>query len=121
MRGLPLTVIETAPFLKAAERLLAETEQDALKWFLAMNPEAGDIIPETGGVRKLRWSLQGRGRRGGSRVIYYFASRAYPVFLLDIFAKNVRIDLTAAERKRYRASVKMLTDALRSTHRSNMG
>ena len=66
--------------------------------FVATNPEAGDIIPETGGVRKLRWALEGRGKRGGARVIYYYHSERLPVVMLDMYAKNVKANLTKAER-----------------------
>jgi hypothetical protein len=52
------------------------------------NPEAGDLMPETGGVRKLRWALPGKGKRGGARVIYFFHDERLPVFLLAMYGKN---------------------------------
>lgn len=64
---------------------------------IAANPLAGDLIPEGGGIRKLRMPLQGRGKRGGARVIYYHHSDRFPVFLLTVFAKNEQDDLTMAE------------------------
>jgi hypothetical protein len=60
---------------------------------------AGDLIQGTGGVRKLRWGLEGRGKRGGARVIYFYYNADLPLFLLAAYAKNVRSDLSAAERK----------------------
>ncbi len=66
--------------------------------FLAANPEAGDVIPETGGGRKLRWRARGRGKRGGVRVIYYYHNESLPVFLISVFAKNEKANLTKAER-----------------------
>ena len=66
--------------------------------FVATHPGAGDIIPETGDVRKLRWALEGRGKRGGARVIYYYHSERLPVVMLDMYAKNVKANLTKAER-----------------------
>lgn len=67
--GQPMTVVETEPFLKDSDSLLPAASRAELIWFLAMNPDAGDIIPDTGGLRKLRWALPGRGKRGGARVI----------------------------------------------------
>ncbi len=78
----------------------AMTDEERLEVidFLAANPDAGDIMPETGGARKLRWRARGRGKSGGVRVIYYFHSGLLPLFLLNIFAKNEKVNLTKAER-----------------------
>lgn len=65
--------------------------------YLAAHPKAGDLIEGTGGVRKLRWSRDGRGKSGGVRVIYYFHSEAMPLYLLTLFAKNERANLSKAE------------------------
>ena len=54
-------------------------------------------MPETGGARKLRWRAQGRGKRGGVRVIYYYHNESLPLFLLNVFAKNEKANLTKAE------------------------
>jgi hypothetical protein len=69
MRAAPMTVVETPFFLRKAAILLNEEERSELVVFLGMNPEAGDVVPETGGVRKVRWAAQGKGKRGGVRVI----------------------------------------------------
>jgi hypothetical protein len=66
-----MTVVETERFLKDARPLLSDAERAELVAFIAANPEAGEVIPETGGVRKVRWALAGKGKRGGARVIYY--------------------------------------------------
>lgn len=62
------------------------------------NPGAGDLIEGTGGVRKLRWARDGRGKSGGVRVIYCLHSEAMPLYLLTMFAKNERANLSKAER-----------------------
>ena len=67
-----MTVVETVQFLRDADSLMTDPDRARLVEFLGTNPEAGDLMPETGGVRKLRWALPGRGKRGGARVIYFF-------------------------------------------------
>jgi hypothetical protein len=62
-----MTVVETARFLKDARPLMSDLEREELVVFVGANPAAGEIIPETGGVRKMRWALTGRGKRGGAR------------------------------------------------------
>lgn len=103
-----MTVVETARFLADSSSLLDDAGRAALVAFVGAHPEAGDLMPETGGVRKLRWALAGRGKRGGARVIYYFHSERMPVFLLAMYAKNERANLTAAERQAMRARIPLL-------------
>ncbi len=74
-------------------------ERQALVVHIAQNPEAGDIIPRTGGVRKLRVAGKGRGKSGGHRVIYYYYDDKNPVLLFTIYGKNEKADLTDAEEK----------------------
>jgi hypothetical protein len=109
MNSAPMTVVETPIFLRKAADLLDEEERSELAMFLAANPEAGDVIPESGGVRKLRWAIRGRGKRGGVRVIYYFHNDAFPLFLLTLFAKNKKANLTRAERNEVRKLVPLLS------------
>jgi hypothetical protein len=93
-----MTVVETPGFLRdAAAAGLTEQELSELVAYVAANPEAGDIMVGTGGVRKLRWMSQGRGKRGGVRVIYYYHNESLPVFLFNLFAKNEKPNLTRAE------------------------
>jgi mRNA-degrading endonuclease RelE of RelBE toxin-antitoxin system len=103
-----MTVLETPFFLRKVATLLDEEERSELVAFLGMNPEAGDIIPETGGVRKLRWAAQGRGKRGGVRLIYYFHSDTFPLFLLTVYAKNQKANLTRAERNDFKKLIPLL-------------
>ena len=94
----PVTVIETPSFLRDAKNLLDDDEQTNLVSFLAHNPTAGDVIKGTGGVRKIRWAREGRGKRGGLRVIYFFHSLEIPLFALAIFAKNEKTDISQSDR-----------------------
>ena len=87
---------------------MPETERAELVKFIAANPESGDLIPETGGVRKLRWALPGGGKRGGARVIYYFHNESLPVFLLAAYGKSGKANLTKAERNAIAKLVPML-------------
>lgn len=103
-----LTVAETPEYLRRAERLLSSTERAGVVERLAANPTAGDLIRGTGGVRKLRWARGGRGKSGGVRVIYYFHSEAMPIYLLTVFGKNEKADLSGAERKELAALVRLL-------------
>ncbi len=109
MSSAPLvTVVETPEFIRRVEKLLDDDEREALIGFLAANPTAGDLIPGTGGVRKLRWGLEGRGKRGGARIIHFFHSTRLPLFLLTAFAKNERTDLSQADRNSFRKLTKLL-------------
>jgi len=88
----------TPEFLAATRRIMDEMERGLLVNYLARNPLAGDRIPGTGGVRKLRWGLAGRGKRGGARVVYYYYSDAMPIFALTAYAKNERANISQADR-----------------------
>jgi mRNA-degrading endonuclease RelE of RelBE toxin-antitoxin system len=94
--------VETAVFLRQAEDVWEDAEREAFVNFIAWNPETGDVIPETGGVRKVRWSRSGTGRRGGARVIYFYHNADRPVYLLMVYAKARREDLTPDEKKTVR-------------------
>ncbi len=93
-----LTVAELPEYLRTAGRLLTDADRRAIVDHLAAHPAAGDLIEGTGGVRKMRWARDGRGKSGGVRVIYYFYSEAMPLYLLTMFAKSERANLTKAER-----------------------
>ena len=105
------TIVETPEFVGRIEKLMSEWEREELIGFLAANPEAGALIPGTGGVRKLRWGLEGRGKRGGARIIYFFRNTRTPVFLLTAFAKNEQVDLSQSERNAFRSLTKILVES----------
>ncbi len=112
-RPAPLSIVETPEFLSATRKLMTEAERTLLINFLAFNPTSGDLIPGTGGVRKLRWGLEGRGKRGGARVIYFFHDPGMPLFALTAYAKNERADLTQQDRNDFRQLTTMLVDAFK--------
>jgi hypothetical protein len=88
----------------------AEAERDAINLAIAADPLTGDLIRGSGGVRKLRFGLDGRGKRGGVRVIYYFRDDHLPAFLLTLFAKNERSDLSQGEIAALRKLVGVLVE-----------
>ena len=106
----PVTVVETPEFLAATRKLMDEGERAVLVDYMAHNTMAGDLIPGTGGVRKLRWGLEGRGKRGGACVIYFYHSPGIPLFALTAYAKNERADLGAADRNDFRRLTKLLVE-----------
>lgn len=114
----PITVAEVDPFDATARRAgLSEAERAALVEFLAQNPEAGDLIPGTGGLRKLRWAKLGKGKSGGYRAIYYYFSEDVPIYLLAIYGKNQQVDLTAAQKARLTELAEQLKASARKSVR----
>ena len=116
-RAVPVTVVETPEFLAATDKLMDEAERTLLVDYLARNPTAGDLIPGTGGVRKLRWALEGRGKRGGARVIYFHHDADMPLFALTAYAKNQRADLSQQDRNDFKRLTAMLVEAFKRRRR----
>ena len=81
--------IETKLFTKLVTEFLTDEEYSRLQEVLIKDPETGDLIPGSGGVRKVRWGVKGRGKRGGIRVIYYARTRQGQIWMLTLYAKNV--------------------------------
>ena len=105
------TVAETPIFSRQADKLFNEEERRELIDFLAENPLAGNRIPGTGGVRKLRFAASGRGKRGGVRVIYYFLDNYAPIYALLVYAKAAQTDMTQEEKRAVSALAKALRTA----------
>jgi hypothetical protein len=103
-----LTVVETPTYLSRAAKLMSEAERNAVIDMIAASPNIGVLVRGTGGLRKMRVPLEGRGKRGGGRVIYWFHSEDYPAVLLWAFAKNQAADLTSAQRARVRSVAEAL-------------
>lgn len=92
------TVVETPGYLKAAKVLFTQTERDLIVDMVAANPECGEVMQGTGGFRKLRVARSGMGKRGGARLIYILRNEAFPVFLISVYAKNEKENLSMQER-----------------------
>jgi len=89
--------VETPVFTKEVRDQLADDEYRALQLALLFRPEQGAVIPGSGGLRKLRWGVGGRGKRGGLRVIYYWAAEEEIFHMLFVYPKNVQEDLTPTQ------------------------
>ena len=89
-----LTIREFGDFHKDALKILGQETYEELITYLAIHPESGDIMPHTGGFRKLRWKREGTGKSGGARVIYYFYNENNPLSLVLIYAKSKQEALT---------------------------
>jgi hypothetical protein len=110
-----LGVAETALFSRQAESVWSHDERSGFIDFIARNPEAGDVIPDTGGVRKVRWGRQGSGKRGGARVIYFYQNMDTPLYLLMVYAKAQRENLSPDEKR----GAQELVTRLKRAHRKD--
>ena len=101
-----MVIVETSVFTRRVQELLTDEEYRTLQAGLVNRPRAGPVIAGSGGLRKLRWPLPGRGKRGGVRVIYYYAEKQEQLLMLFIYPKNVCDDLSAAQLRILRQIVK---------------
>ena len=92
------TIVELPEFTKRVKKVLTKDEKDDLLFYLSSNPKTGNLLQGTGGIRKLRWGAKGKGKSGGSRVIYFYYKQEVPLFLLTIFGKNEKVNLSKSER-----------------------
>ena len=99
------TFIETKLFTRLVQEYLPDQEYAELQSVLMANPEAGQVFPGSGGVRKLRWRAPGRGKRGGYRVIYFVKSTSRVFWMLTMYPKSVRDDIPAQVLRRIREEV----------------
>ena len=90
--------IETSVFTRRIAELMPDDHYRELQVALLLNPEAGAVIPGTGGLRKVRWALPGQGKRGGVRIIYYWYTQGDHIYMLFVYAKNEQGDLTASQK-----------------------
>ena len=90
-----ISFVETKLFTRLVQQYLSDEEYSRLQQELATNPEAGSMVPGSGGIRKLRWGVAGRGKRGGLRVIYFLRRRSGQTWMLTLYPKNVAEDIPA--------------------------
>lgn len=100
-----MIIIETPVFTRLVTEILEDEEYRLLQQALVASPDAGAVIPRSGGLRKLRWSAEGRGKRGGSRIIYYWFVGDDVVLLLYIYPKNRKDNLTQIQLQQLKAVV----------------
>jgi mRNA-degrading endonuclease RelE of RelBE toxin-antitoxin system len=100
-----MVIVETSIFTRRVIELLPDDEYRELQATLVDRPDAGPVIPGSGGLRKIRWSTSGHGKRGGSRIIYYWATAQERILMLFIYAKNESDDLTPDQLKMLRQIV----------------
>lgn len=94
-----MVIIETSIFTQQVQALLSDEDYRKLQVALILHPELGAIIPGSGGLRKTRWGIQGRGKRSGVRVIYYWMIMQDKILMLFMYAKNDQEDLTQEQLK----------------------
>ena len=108
------SIVETPDYLEDARAAgITDEERTKIIASLAANPLAGALIPGTGGARKIRFAGRGKGKSGGYRVITFYGGEDIPLFLLNLFAKGDKIDLTMAERNQLRVELAGLVDDYR--------
>ena len=100
-----MLIIETTLFTRLITRLMDDEDYRELQDVLIGNPDAGRVIPGSGGLRKIRWRLAGRGKSGGVRVIYYRVNAADRIYMLYVYAKNAAEDLSKDQLKALRQIV----------------
>ncbi len=105
---LDMLFIETPIFTTLVTDLLPDDEYRKIQMALVLRPEAGKIIPGSGGLRKIRWKIRGRGKRGGLRLIYYWDVEDDTIYMLLIYQKSKQEDLTQNQLKTLRSLVKEL-------------
>jgi mRNA-degrading endonuclease RelE of RelBE toxin-antitoxin system len=89
-----MLIVETSVFTRRVLKLVFDENYRSLQQVLVADPEAGDLIRQSGGLRKIRWSVAGRGKRGGVRIIYYWAPARETILMLLMYGKNEQDDLT---------------------------
>lgn len=111
------TITELPEYIKRADALLTDIERKTLIDYLAEYPLVGDVMEGTGGIRKLRWSRGNKGKSGGVRVIYYYHDQRIPLYLLTMFGKGERANLSKADRNSLAKLVSILIHtALEKNH-----
>jgi RelE toxin of RelE / RelB toxin-antitoxin system len=115
MRKVPVVVREAPGFSSWADAHWSKEVYAAFIDYIAVSPTVGALVPGTGGVRKVRWHMSGRGKSGGARIIYYYHDDSIPIFLITAYAKSEAANLS----EKQKASMRLLTMHLKAEARSN--
>jgi hypothetical protein len=102
------TIVELNEFQRKAGSLLSEAEKQGIINYLAAHPQTGVVLQGTGGIRKFRWASGNKGKSGGVRVVYYYHNESIPLFLLSVFGKNEKANLSKSERNELAKFTKQL-------------
>ena len=105
-----MVIIETRIFTRRIYELMGDKEYRELQESLVNRPGMGDIIQGTGGLRKVRWKQEGRGKSGGVRVIYYWMTNSEQIYMLFVYPKSKQEDLTSEQLKRLKSIIERWTD-----------
>ena len=100
-----ISFVETKLFTRLVQEYLSDDEYSELQQALIANPEAGAVVPGSGGIRKLRWGVAGRGKRGGIRVIYFLRTRHGQIWMLTLYPKNVAENIPAHVLKQIKGEI----------------
>ncbi len=105
--------IEAPAFTHHVDEYFDDERYRALQGALAANPHQGDVVPGTGGFRKMRWAdpRRGKGRRGGLRIIYFYFESEQQIWLMTLYGKDEASDLTAKEKKALKAAIELEVNA----------
>lgn len=116
-----MTVLETEAYAQRSGELLTAEEQEGVRSCLAEYPEGGDVVSGLAGLRKLRWTqrLRNKGKRGGARIIYFYALSVHTIVLVYMYSKDEKEDLTNADRKQLKEAVAELKEAIASSGKTN--
>lgn len=114
-----MEIVEAPAFTRHLSEYLDEEQYRALQTELLRNPEAGDVMPGTGGFRKMRWAdpQRGKGRRGGLRLIYYYFEGDRQIWLMTLYGKNEATDLSAVEKRALRTAIEQEIKRRTARHR----
>jgi len=115
--------IESPAFSRHLSRYLSDDGYRALQNELARNPQAGDLMPGTGGFRKVRWAdpRRGKGCRGGLRIVYYYFAGDHEIWLMTLFGKDEASDLSPGEKKALKAAIQAEHEAREAKRESRKG
>jgi len=107
------TIVEMPEYLRRAAHLLSDSERKEIVDFLALNPQAGVLLKGTGGIRKMRWGREGRGKSGGVRIIHFYHDKNIPLYVLTVFGKGEKDNLSNSERNELAKLVKLIVTSWR--------